>query len=74
MKEEMRDRANEKRRERYRKQKEAMSIPVKPLPDKALCEYEKLRENNIRERIEAMTKAGFYEDYYEYKKNMGLTK
>ena len=74
MKEEMKDRANEKRRERYRKQREAMSNPVKPLPCKDLCEYEKLRENNIREREQAMIEAGFYDDYYKYKKDIGLLK
>ena len=74
MKEEMKDRANEKRRERYRKQREAMSSPVKPFPCKDLCEYEKLRENNIREREKAMIEAGFYDDYYKYKKDIGLLK
>ena len=49
-----------------------MKIPIDPLPESELCPYEKLRENNIKERLEAMRKCGFFEDLDSYKKDIGL--
>ena len=63
---------NEKRRQKYREYREKMKIPIDPLPESELCPYEKLRENNIKERLEAMRKCGFFEDLDSYKKDIGL--
>ena len=52
--------------------KEAMDEPVPPLPERELCEYEKLRERNIKEREEAMAASDFFEDLSEFKKKTGL--
>ena len=64
----------EKRKQRQRERKEAMDTPVQPLPEKELCEYEKLRESNIKERQDAMAASNFFEDFNEYKNDIGLTK
>ena len=53
--------------------KEAMDTPVNRLPERELCAYEKIREDNIREREEAMAKSGFFETLTAYKKEIGLT-
>ena len=42
--------------------KEAMKKPIAALPVKELCEYEKIREENIRERYEAMKQYRFFEE------------
>ena len=57
----------------YREFREKMKIPIDPLPESELCPYEKLRENNIKERLEAMRKCGFFEDLDSCKKDIGLT-
>ena len=38
------------------------------------CQYEKLRENKIKEREQAITDFGFVENFMEYKKKIGLSK
>ena len=38
-----------------------MQHPVPSLTEKEMCEYEKLRENNIKEREKAMEEAGHFE-------------
>ena len=45
-----------------------LAIPLDPLPKRELCPYEKIRENNIQERKEAMRKCGFFEDLEKIKK------
>ena len=62
----------EKRQQKEMERKEAMEEPVPPLPEKELCEYEKLRERNIKEREEAMAASDFFEDLSEYKQKIGL--
>ena len=37
-----------------------------------MCRYEKLREDIIKEREEAMHKFNFYEDLHQTKKDIGL--
>ena len=64
----------EKRHQKEQERKEAMKIPVKPPPAQDLCEYEKLREKNIKERVEAMEACGFFGDLHELKKEIGLIK
>ena len=64
----------EKRRQRYQEYKERMAIPLDPLPKTELCPYEQLRENNIKEREEAMRKCGFFRDLENTKKEIGLVK
>ena len=49
-----------------------MRVPLDPLPESDLCEYEKIRENNISEREKAMYDSGFFEDLLSYKKDIGL--
>ena len=50
-----------------------MEEPLPPLPEKELCEYEKQRERNIKEREEAMAASDFFEDLNEYEKNWDLS-
>ena len=63
----------ENRKQKERDRKEAMNNPLEPLPEKELCEYEKMREKNIKEREEAMAASNFFEDLQDYKKTIGLT-
>ena len=37
-----------------------------------MCQYEKIREDNIRERNEAMAKFEFYEDLEKNKEEIGF--
>ena len=50
--------------------KKALKKPFAALPVGELCEYEKIREKNIKERYEAMKKSKFYEELEEAKINM----
>ena len=56
------------------KRKEAMRNPIDALPEKELCEYEKIREDIIKERNEAMANYNFFEELIETKKEIGLCK
>ena len=49
-----------------------MEKPVDPLPEQQLCKYEKIREDIIRERREAMANCGFFENLHETKVDIGL--
>ena len=49
-----------------------METPLGSLPENELCEYEKLRERNIKEREQAMEESGFFPDLQKYKKKIGL--
>ena len=51
-----------------------MNQPIPPLPEQELCEYEKLREKNIKERENAMADCKFFENLQQYKKEIGLEK
>ena len=62
----------EKRKKIQKEQKEAMDKPLDPIPEKELCEYEKLRNRNIKEIEEAMAANNFFEDLREYKKEIGF--
>ena len=62
----------EKRRQKEKERKEAMNKPVQPLPERELCQYEKIREDNIKERKEAMAKCHFFDDLHEVKKDIGF--
>ena len=50
-----------------------MNKPVLPLPERELCDYEKLRDKNVREIEKAMAESGFFEDLNEYKKKIGFS-
>ena len=63
---------NEKRREKRQEEKDLLKAPLDPLPVRPLCEYEELREKNIKEREEAMAKSGFFDNLTSYKKEIGL--
>ena len=51
--------------------KEALAKPLKPLPKRELCQYEKIREQIIAEREEYMRNSNFYNDLEKAKKNIG---
>ena len=63
----------EKRKQKELERKEAMAIPVAPIPEKELCPYEQMREDNIKEREAAMAECKFFESLNCMKKEMGLT-
>lgn len=65
---------NEKRRQIEQEKRELMKIPLDPLPERELCEYEKLREKNIKEREAIMEKFGFFNDLNSCKKGMEQVK
>ena len=50
------------KKEIEQEKRELMKIPLDPLPERELCEYEKLREKNIKEREAIMEKFGFFND------------
>ena len=77
MEAEIEERKHEKRLKREmkeREQREAMKKPLDPLPERELCDYEKLRESNINERQEAMAKCKFFQDLMEFKEEIGFIK
>ena len=51
-----------------------MAQPIDPLPERELCQYEKIRENIIKEREEAMAKYNFFENLNDTKKDIGFYK
>ena len=73
---ELRQKKNEERKEKRKQKmeeiKNAMKRPINPLPESELCDYEKLREKNIKEREDAMRESGFYEGLLTYKRHIGL--
>ena len=70
--EERKKNEQERRKQKERERKEAMNNPLKPLPTRELCEYERLREQRITEIKEAMAASNFFDDLKDYKKNIGL--
>ena len=62
----------EKRKHEREKLKEAASKPIGPLPTRELCQHERIREDIMREREEAMAKFKFYENLEETKKSIGF--
>jgi hypothetical protein len=62
----------EKRKQKKEERKAAMAIPLAPLPQKELCDYEKIRENNIKERQDAMAACEFFESLKSMKANFGF--
>ena len=49
-----------------------MNRVMAPLPKRELCRYEQIREDNIREREDAMVKFNFYESLDKTKEDIGL--
>ena len=64
----------EKRLVKREELKRAIAKPIDPLPERELCQYEKIREDIIRERQEAMAKFGFFEDLNQTKEAIGFQK
>ena len=64
----------EKRQKKNEERKKAMETPVTPLPKHELCEYERIREDIIREREEAMEQFKFFEKLEKTKMEIGLYK
>ena len=62
----------EKREKKKEERKAAMEKPVAPLPERELCKYERIREDIIREREEAMAHCKFFENLEKTKKEIGL--
>lgn len=60
------------RKKKYEETKKALGVPLEPLPERALCEYEKIRENNIKEREDAMIASGFFSDILTDKNGLGI--
>ena len=52
--------------------KNAIATPLPPLHERDLCEYEKIRENIIKEREEALARFQFFKDLHRTKVNTGL--
>ena len=61
----------EKRQLSRENMKEALAKPLKPLPKKELCQYERIRAQIIAEREEYMRKCNFYNDLEKAKKDIG---
>ena len=55
--EERKEEARERRRQKNEEHKAAMNITIAPNPKKELCDYEKLRIKNIKERQQAMAES-----------------
>ena len=66
--------ARERRRQKAEELREAMKKPINPIPERELCEYEKLRMSNIEERENAMAECGFFDDLASFKSEIGLVK
>ena len=64
----------EKRQKKNEERKRAMETPVAPLPKRELCKYERIREDIIREREEAMAQFKFFENLEKTKTEIGLYK
>ena len=50
--------------------KRQLQTPMKQLPERTLCTYEKIRESIIRERMEAMENSGLFENFDELKRKV----
>ena len=70
---EKKDEARERRRQKLMEQKAAMNYPIDPIPERELCEYEKLRLSNIQEREKAMAESGFFDDINDFKRKIGMS-
>ena len=62
----------EKRQRRREELKRAIAKPIAPLPERELCQYEKIREDIIRERKQAMANCKFFEDLQNTKERIGF--
>ena len=51
----------------------ALNSHIGPFPEKELCDYEKLRERNIKEREQGMEESGFFEDLMDFKKRLDFS-
>jgi hypothetical protein len=49
----------EEKRKKDKERKEKMAKPIDPLPERELCQYEKIRESIIKERAETMARYNF---------------
>ena len=50
--------------------KNELKKPTPPFPNKEKCQYEKLRETLVKERVNAMKNSGFFENMGELKKKI----
>ena len=64
--------ARERRRQKAEELREAMKKLINLIPERELCEYEKLRMSNIEERENAMAECGFFDDLASFKSEIGL--
>ena len=61
---EQKNEAIKQRKEKYQERKAALQVPLAPLPEKELCQYERIREKNIKEREKAMADSGFFKEKF----------
>ena len=71
-KEQKKEEDKEKRKLKLLERKKEMNRPIDPFPKQQLCEYERLREKNIKEREEAMAASGLFEKLISYKVEIGM--
>lgn len=64
----------EKRQQKQREIRDAMKVPINPLPEREMCLYEKIREDNIKERMNAMEQSNFFDDLLDMKIKFGFYK
>ena len=63
---------NDRKQKRRGLKKKLSAKLVHPRPERQLCRYEQIREDNVRERKEAMAKCNFFEDLHTTKQNIGF--
>ena len=64
----------EKRQQKQRERTDTMKVPIYALPKKEMCLYEKIREDNIKKRTNAMEQSNFVDDLLDMKIKFGFCK
>ena len=60
----------EEKRKKQEERKLAMQVPLPPVPMREKCAYELMRDQNIKERQEAVEKSNFFEESSKCKQQM----
>ena len=64
------EKKKEEKRKKQEERKLAMQVPLPPVPMREKCAYELMRDQNIKERQEAMEKSNFFEELSKCKQDM----
>ena len=64
------EKKQEEKRKKQEERKLAMQVPLPPVPMREKCAYELMRDQNIKERQEAMEKSNFFEELSKCKQDM----